>query len=79
MRRWKPTQLPELYLEQQMTDEQFAKEGFLIGADPDEHVSRIQEMERAGATVISLQVISQADPAGSIRTYGEKVLPALRR
>nr|MBA3357837.1 LLM class flavin-dependent oxidoreductase [Thermoleophilaceae bacterium] len=91
-RRWKPTQLPELYLEdipdqddmqrradEQMTDEQFAEEGFLIGADPHEHVSRIQEMEGAGATVICLQLIGQADPAGSIRTYGEKVLPALRR
>ena len=90
-RRWKPTQLPELYLEdipdqddmqrradEQMTDEQFAKEGFLVGADTDDHVSRIQEMENAGATVICLQLIGQADPMGSIRTYGEKVLPALR-
>ena len=46
-RRWKPTQLPELYLEdipdqddmqrradEQMTDEQFAKEGFLDGRRP---------------------------------------------
>jgi len=89
--RWKPTQLPELYLEdipdqddmqrradEQMTDEQFAKEGFLVGSDTDEHVRRIREMEDAGATVISLQLIGQADPMGSIRTYGEKVLPALR-
>jgi len=90
-RRWKPTQLPELYLEdiadqedmqrradEQMTDEQFAKEGFLVGSDTDEHVNRIREMEQAGATVICLQLIGQADPMGSIRTYGEKVLPALR-
>jgi coenzyme F420-dependent glucose-6-phosphate dehydrogenase len=89
--RWKPTQLPELYLEdiadqrdmqrradEQMTDEQFAKEGFLIGADPDEHVARIREMEQAGATVVCLQLIGSADPMGSIRTYGEHVLPALR-
>ena len=65
--------------DEQMTDEQFAREGFLVGADTDEHVSRIQEMEQAGATVICLQLIGQADPMGSIRTYGEKVLPALRR
>jgi len=90
-RRWKPTQLPELYLEdipdqddmqrradEQMTDEEFAKEGFLVGSDTDEHVRRIREMESAGATVICLQLIGQADPMGSIRTYGEKVLPALR-
>jgi coenzyme F420-dependent glucose-6-phosphate dehydrogenase len=90
-RRWKPTQLPELYLEdiadqddmqrradEQMSDEEFAEQGFLIGADPDEHVERIREMEQAGATVICLQLIGSADPMGSIRTYGERVLPALR-
>ncbi len=90
-RRWKPTQLPELYLEdiadqddmqrradEQMTDEQFAKEGFLVGSDPGEHVERIREMEKAGATTICLQLIGSADPLGSIRTYGEQVLPALR-
>jgi coenzyme F420-dependent glucose-6-phosphate dehydrogenase len=90
-RHWKPTQLPELYLDdiadqedmqrradEQMSDEQFAKEGFLIASDPDEHIERIREMERAGATVICLQLIGRADPLGSIRTYGERVLPVLR-
>ncbi len=91
-RRWKPTQLPELYLhdihdpedmqrraDEQMTDEQFAKGGFLIAADPDEHVERIREIEQIGATVVCLQLIGQADPLGSIRTYGERVLPVLRQ
>jgi coenzyme F420-dependent glucose-6-phosphate dehydrogenase len=91
-RHWKPTQLPEVYVEdiadqedmqrradRKMTDEEFAREGFLISADPAEHVERIREMEAAGATVICLQLIGQADPFGSIRTYGERVLPALRR
>lgn len=90
-RKWKPTQLPELYLEDihdqddmqrradaQMTDEQFAKEGFFVGSDPEEHVERISELERAGATVVCLQLIGDADPMGSIRTYGEEVLPVLR-
>ena len=90
-RHWKPTQLPEVYVEDiadqeemqrradvQMSDEQFAREGFLISSDPDEHVERIREMERAGASVICLQLIGRADPFGSIRTYGERVLPALR-
>lgn len=90
-RHWKPTQLPEVYVEDiadqedmqrradvQMSDEQFAREGFLISADPEAHVERIREMERAGATVICLQLIGRADPFGSIRTYGERVLPALR-
>lgn len=90
-RHWKPTQLPEVYVEDiadqeemqrradvQMSDEQFAREGFLISSDPEEHVERIREMQRAGATVICLQLIGRADPFGSIRTYGERVLPALR-
>ena len=90
-RHWKPTQLPEVYVEDiadqeemqrradvQMSDEQFAREGFLISLEPDEHVERIREMERAGATIICLQLIGRADPFGSIRTYGERVLPALR-
>jgi len=90
-RRWKPTQLDASYLEDlwdpeemqaraeaEVSDEQFAKEGFLIGSDPEEHVERIREMERLGPTVICLQLIGQADPMGSIRTYGEHVLPSLR-
>jgi coenzyme F420-dependent glucose-6-phosphate dehydrogenase len=90
-RHWKPTQLPELYLEdiadqedmqrradEQLSDEDFAREGFLISSDPEAHVERIREMEQAGATVICLQLIGRADPFGSIRTYGEDVLPALR-
>ncbi len=91
-RKWKPTQLPELYLEdiadqedmqrradEQMSDEEFAREGFIVSSDPDEHIARIREMEQIdGATVMCLQLIGDADPMGSIRTYGEQVLPALR-
>jgi coenzyme F420-dependent glucose-6-phosphate dehydrogenase len=90
-RRWKPTQLPELYTDdirdqddmqrradEQMTDEQFASEGFILSEDPEEHVQRIHEIEQLGATVVCLQLIGQADPLGTLRTYGESVLPALR-
>ncbi|HEV2768939.1 MAG TPA: LLM class flavin-dependent oxidoreductase, partial [Solirubrobacteraceae bacterium] len=90
-RKWKPTQLPEAYREdlsdpaemvrmadERMSDEQFATEGFIISADTDEHVERIRELEAIGADVVSLQLIGGADPLGSIRTYGESVLPALR-
>jgi coenzyme F420-dependent glucose-6-phosphate dehydrogenase len=92
-RRWKPTQLPEVYrddihdpadmqrrADERMSDEQFAKEGFIVSSDPDEHVQRIREIQQIeGGTVVCLQLIGQADPLGSIRTYGERVLPALRR
>ena len=89
--RWKPTQLPELYLEdindqdemqkladEKMSDEEFVNEGFIISSDTDEHISRIREIADLGASTVCLQLIGQADPEGSIRTYGETVLPALR-
>jgi coenzyme F420-dependent glucose-6-phosphate dehydrogenase len=90
-RHWKPTQLPELYrddihdqaemqrlADEKMSDGEFAHEGFLVGADAGEHVERIREMESVGATVVCLQLIGNADPLGSIRRYGEEVLPKLR-
>lgn len=90
-RKWKATQLPEAYVrdlhdpaemfreaDEKVSDEQFAKEGFIISADPEEHVSRIRQMESLGATVVCLQLIGDDDPLGSIRRYGEEVLPVLR-
>ena len=90
-RKWKGTQLPELYTDdihdpaeierlgaEKVSDEELAKEGFIIGADAGEQVERIREMEQLGATVVCLQLIGDADPAGSIRRYGDEVLPALR-
>ena len=90
-KKWKGTQVPEMYIEdihdpaeifrrgdEHMTDEEFAHEGFLVGADAQEHVGRLKEMQEAGATVVCLQLIGDADVEGSIRKYGEEVLPALR-
>jgi coenzyme F420-dependent glucose-6-phosphate dehydrogenase len=90
-RKWKPTQLPEVYTDdihdpaemvrmadEKMSDEEFAHEGFLVGGDPDEHVERLREMLGLGPTVVCLQGIGDADPLGSIRRYGAEVLPALR-
>ena len=90
-RRWRPTQIGDVYLhdihdpgemqrmaEEQVSDNDFAKDGFIVGSDPNEAVERIREMEGVGATVVCLQLIGNADPFGTIRTYGEKVLPALR-
>ena len=57
--------------DEQMTDEQFAKEGFLVGVGPDEHVRRIREMEEVGATVD----LPPADRPG--RSHGQH--PHLRR
>jgi coenzyme F420-dependent glucose-6-phosphate dehydrogenase len=91
-KKWKPTQMDAVYRDDiwrpeemqrmatdEVSDEEFAKEGFIVAADPGEHVERIREMEKLGPTVICLQLIGGADPHGSIRTYGEHVLPALRK
>jgi len=90
-RRWKPTQLPELYAEDisdqdemqrradaQMSDDAFAREGFVISEDVDEHVERVREIADLGPTAVCLQLIGSADPLGTIRVYGDRVLPALR-
>ena len=88
---WKPTQLSEVYRDdisdpavmqsiaaEKVTDEQFAKEGFIVGSDPDFHAERIRAMVDLDPTVICLQNISGADPLGAIATYGDHVLPAVR-
>jgi coenzyme F420-dependent glucose-6-phosphate dehydrogenase len=92
-RKWKATQLDEVYsedihdpaemldkAESQISDQELAKQGFIVGADPHEHVERIREIEAIdeAATAVVLQLIGDADPLGSIRRYGEHVLPALR-
>jgi coenzyme F420-dependent glucose-6-phosphate dehydrogenase len=35
-------------------------------------------LEKLGATAVCVMNVSGADPHGTIRTYGEHVLPALR-
>src|SRR4051812_7151630 len=90
-KKWKATQLPESYLrdlhdpaemfakaDAEVSDEEFAKEGFIVASDPAEHVDRIREMEGLGATVVCLQGIGDLDPLGSIERYGREVLPVLR-
>lgn len=90
-RKWKPTQLDEVYrddisdpaqmqrlADEKVSDHEFAKEGFIVASDPAEHVERLRELEKLEPTVICLQNISGADPLGTVRTYGAQVLPAVR-
>src|SRR5438309_2882741 len=89
-RVWKGAQPDEFYTddwhdpqamyergEQQVSDDEL-KQGFIIGSDPGMHAERIREVEKLGATTVVLMNNSGADPHGAIRTYGEKVLPALK-
>ncbi len=65
------------HAEQQVSDDDF-KQDAIISSDPSEHVERIREIEKLGATIVGLMNISGADPMGAIRVYGEAVLPKLR-
>jgi coenzyme F420-dependent glucose-6-phosphate dehydrogenase len=62
---------------EEVSDEQFQAMA-IVSADPDAHVRKIRMLERLGATAVCVMNVSGADPLGTIRTYGEHVLPALR-
>jgi coenzyme F420-dependent glucose-6-phosphate dehydrogenase len=49
-----------------------------VGADPQVHVDKIEQLIELGATVVALQNQSGADPHGAIATYGREVLPRVR-
>jgi coenzyme F420-dependent glucose-6-phosphate dehydrogenase len=89
-RVWKGAQPDEFYKEnwhiprqmyeegaRQLSDDDL-REAFIISSDPEVHVERVREVEKLGATIVVLMNNSGADPEGAIRTYGERVLPALR-
>jgi coenzyme F420-dependent glucose-6-phosphate dehydrogenase len=63
--------------ERQLSDDDL-KEAFIISSDPEQHVERIREVEKMGATIVVLMNNSGADPIGAIDAYREHVLPALR-
>jgi coenzyme F420-dependent glucose-6-phosphate dehydrogenase len=89
-RVWKATQ-PEEYFtddwhdpkamfekaDREVPDDEFTQ-SYIVSSDPDHHVERIREIEEVGATVVCLQNGSGAEPLGALRTYGERVLPALK-
>jgi coenzyme F420-dependent glucose-6-phosphate dehydrogenase len=88
-REWKGTLVDEHYTDgvfdpaqieangQEVSDTTFKMMG-LLSSDPDHHVRKIKAMQQLGATTIVLMNISGADPLGTLRTYGEHVLPQLR-
>ena len=89
-RVWKGAQPPEHYTddwhdpqamyrngEEQVSDEAF-RAAYIISSDPAEHIERVRQIERMGATVVCLQNASGAAPEAALRVYGEQVLPVLR-
>jgi coenzyme F420-dependent glucose-6-phosphate dehydrogenase len=51
------------------------KASSIIGSDPGSQVRKIKAIRAMGATAIVLMNISGADPRGTLRVYGERVLP----
>ena len=50
----------------------------IVSADPGAHVRQIKAMQAMGATAVVVMNVSGADPQGTLRLYGEHVLPELR-
>jgi coenzyme F420-dependent glucose-6-phosphate dehydrogenase len=89
-RVWKATQ-PEEYFtddwhdpkamfekaDREVSDEEFTQ-AYIVSSDADHHVERVREIEALGATIVCLQNGSGAAPLEALRTYGERVLPALK-
>lgn len=89
-REWKGTLVDENYAEdvsdpadigelgEQVSDRKY-KMMATLSADPAAHVRQIKAMRAMGATAIVMMNVSGADPMGTLRLYGEHVLPALRQ
>jgi hypothetical protein len=71
-----PAQVGELG-EQNVSDRKY-KMMAMLSADPGVHVRQIKAMQAMGATAVVVMNVSGADPLGTIRLYGEHVLPELR-
>jgi coenzyme F420-dependent glucose-6-phosphate dehydrogenase len=88
-REWKATLVDEHYTDpvfrpaeihangEQVSDRIFEAMG-ILSADPAVHVRKIKAMQQLGATAIVLMNVSGAEPHGTLRVYGEQVLPRLR-
>jgi len=88
-REWKGTLVDEHYTDPVADPVQVGRNGAaisdttfqaqtIVASDPEKHVKQIKMMQKLGATAICVMNMSGADPHGTIRTYGEHVLPELR-
>ena len=88
-REWKGTLVDEHYTDAIVDPAEIGRHGddvsdstfkaqAIVSSDPQAHVKRIRMLEKLGATAVCVMNISGSDPLGTLRTYGEQVLPALR-
>jgi coenzyme F420-dependent glucose-6-phosphate dehydrogenase len=88
-REWKPTLVEGNYADdiadpadvgktgEEVSDRKY-KMMAIISADPDTHIRRLKLIQGMGATAVVVMNVSAADPVGTLRLYGEHVLPKLR-
>jgi coenzyme F420-dependent glucose-6-phosphate dehydrogenase len=88
-REWKGTLVDEHYTEliadpaeigragEEISDRTFEAKA-IVSEDPDTHWKNIERLVKLGATTVCVMNVSASDPLRMIRTYGERVLPALR-
>jgi coenzyme F420-dependent glucose-6-phosphate dehydrogenase len=88
-REWKATLVDQHYTEpihdpakiqangREISDTKF-KAMSLISSDPGTHLTKIEMLEQLGPTAIVFMNVSGAEPLGTLRVYGEEVLPRLR-
>jgi coenzyme F420-dependent glucose-6-phosphate dehydrogenase len=50
----------------------------MLGPDPSTHVRQLKAIQAMGATAVVVMNVSGADPLGTVRLYGDHVLPELR-
>jgi coenzyme F420-dependent glucose-6-phosphate dehydrogenase len=89
-REWKGTLVDEHYTEpiadpaeigrngEEVSDRTFQTKT-IVSADPDWHRKNIELLAKLGATTVCVMNVAGSDPLGMIRTYGEHVLPSLRK
>jgi coenzyme F420-dependent glucose-6-phosphate dehydrogenase len=88
-REWKATLADESYADDVADPAQVGQVGegisdlkykmmAALSADPDAHVRQVKMIRAMGATAVVMMNVSGADPLGTIRLYGDHVLPALR-
>ena len=65
--------------EQEVSDDEFRQQ-FIVSADPNEHVERIEELGQLaeGDVIVKLSNFSGPNALEAIRVYGQHVLPKLR-
>ena len=89
-REWKGTLVDESYAadvsdparvgelgEENVSDRKY-KMMAMLGPDPSTHVRQLKAIRAMGATAVVVMNVSGADPLGTVRLYGDHVLPELR-